>query len=216
MIVTIDGPAGAGKSTIARAVARRLGFRFLDTGAMYRAVALAGLRRGVDWNRPEQLAPLAEGLDLRVAGEKIFLDGENVTEAIRSLEVTAVTRYAADNPAVRAIWCGSSGRSPATTTSSRKAATRGRSSFPSPSARSSLPPAKRSGRGDDCRDLLARNEAATLAEVLAAQRRARSRGFHPRRRAAEARPDAIELCTDGLTLDEAVARVETLVRKQQG
>ena len=49
MIITIDGPAGAGKSTVARALARRLGFRFLDTGAMYRAVALAGMRRGVDW-----------------------------------------------------------------------------------------------------------------------------------------------------------------------
>ena len=72
MIVTIDGPAGAGKSTVARAVAQRLGFRFLDTGAMYRAVALAGLRRGIRWDRPEQLAALAEDLDLRVDGDKIF------------------------------------------------------------------------------------------------------------------------------------------------
>ena len=59
MIVTIDGPAGAGKSTVAKRLARRLGFQYLDTGAMYRAVALAGLRRNFDWNRPEALADLA-------------------------------------------------------------------------------------------------------------------------------------------------------------
>ena len=73
MIVTIDGPAGAGKSTVARALARRLGYCYLDTGAMYRAVALAGLQAGVDWNRPEQLAELAPTLDLRVSGERIYL-----------------------------------------------------------------------------------------------------------------------------------------------
>ena len=65
MIITIDGPAGAGKSSVARALARRLGFRFLDTGAMYRAVALAGLRRGLDWDLPDELARLARKLDLR-------------------------------------------------------------------------------------------------------------------------------------------------------
>ena len=101
MIITIDGPAGAGKSTVARALARRLGFCFLDTGAMYRAVALAGMRRGLDWDVPDDLARLARKLDIRICGDKTYLDGEDVTEAIRTSEVTAVTRYAADNPQVR-------------------------------------------------------------------------------------------------------------------
>jgi CMP/dCMP kinase len=65
MIITIDGPAGAGKSSVARALARRLGFRLLDTGAMYRAVALAGMRRGLDWDAPDDLARLARKLALR-------------------------------------------------------------------------------------------------------------------------------------------------------
>ncbi len=99
MIVTIDGPAGAGKSTVARALAQRLGFRFLDTGAMYRAVALAGMRRGLDWDVPDDLARLARQIDLQVDGDRLLLDGEDVTEAVRTSEVTAVTRYAADNPA---------------------------------------------------------------------------------------------------------------------
>ncbi len=101
MIVTIDGPAGAGKSTVARALAHRLGFRYLDTGAMYRTVALAGLRRDVDWNDPRQLAALAPQLNIVAADQHILLDGEDVTDEIRSSEVTAVTRFSAGNPAVR-------------------------------------------------------------------------------------------------------------------
>ena len=101
MIITIDGPAGSGKSTVARALARRLGFRFLDTGAMYRAVALAGVRDGIDFDRPEQLAQLAQTVDVDVSEDRVLLDGQDVTQAIRSSEVTSVTRHAADNPAVR-------------------------------------------------------------------------------------------------------------------
>ena len=101
MIITLDGPAGAGKSSVARALARRLGFGFLDTGAMYRAVALAGMRRGLDWAVPAELARLAEEIDLQMAGERVLLDGEDVTDRVRSSDVTAVTRYAADNPPVR-------------------------------------------------------------------------------------------------------------------
>ena len=174
MIVTIDGPAGAGKSSVARALARRLGFRFLDTGAMYRAVALAGMRRGRRLAAARRLAELAERLDLRVCGERIFWTARTLPSAVRSPEVTAVTRHAADNPRVRRHLVDCSGRSPAGTTSSAKAATRGRSSFPTPPAKSSSPPARRSGPGD-AEDLQALGEQATLEEVLAAQRRATGR-----------------------------------------
>ena len=215
MIVTIDGPAGAGKSTVARAVAQRLGFRFLDTGAMYRAVALAGLRRGVDWDRPEQLAALTEDLDLRVAGDKILLDGENVTMAIRSLEVTAVTRYAADNPSVRAHLV----RLQRTIAGDDDIVSEGRDQgtivFPFAPCKIFLTASEEERARRRLRDLQARNEPATFEEVLAGQRRRdredSTRAVGPLTPA----PDAIELCTDGLTLDEAVARVEALVRKQQ-
>ena len=101
MIITIDGPAGAGKSTVAKALARRLGFRFLDTGAMYRAVALAAMRRGLDWDRPENLVALARQLRIELIEDRVLLDGEDVSEAIRAQEGTAVSRHAADNPRVR-------------------------------------------------------------------------------------------------------------------
>jgi cytidylate kinase len=90
MIITIDGPAGAGKSSVAKLLAKRLGFRFLDTGAMYRAVALAGMRKGLDWDVPGDLAKLGKEIELRMENERIFLDGEDVSEAIRTTEVTVV------------------------------------------------------------------------------------------------------------------------------
>jgi cytidylate kinase len=95
MVIAIDGPAGAGKSTVARAVARELGFTYLDTGAMYRCVGLAALESG------EPAARVAERIDIEV-GERVLIDGRDVTEAIRTPEVSeAASRVAAD-PGVRA------------------------------------------------------------------------------------------------------------------
>jgi len=73
MIVTVDGPAGAGKSSVARLLARRLGFRFLDTGAMYRAVALAALRRNVPWEDAEQIARLTNQVDIQLQDDRVLL-----------------------------------------------------------------------------------------------------------------------------------------------
>src|SRR6187399_1819244 len=101
MIVTIDGPAGAGKSTAARELARRLGFRFLDTGAMYRAVALAALQAELNWDDSTAIANLARNISIELPGDKVFLNGEEVTAEIRTSEVTAVTKYAAANEEVR-------------------------------------------------------------------------------------------------------------------
>ena len=96
MVVAIDGPAGAGKSTVARALAEALGFRYLDSGAMYRAVALAVLEHGGD---PAERAAAAEvGL-----GERVTLDGRDVTEDIRRPAVTEASSRIATSKAVRAV-----------------------------------------------------------------------------------------------------------------
>jgi cytidylate kinase len=95
MVVAIDGPAGAGKSTVARAVADRLGFTYLDTGAMYRAVGLAARERG----RPP--GDVATALELDV-GERILVDGRDVTEAIRTAQAGEEASRVAADPAVRA------------------------------------------------------------------------------------------------------------------
>jgi cytidylate kinase len=94
MVVAIDGPAGAGKSTVARAVARALGFTFLDSGAMYRAVGLMAQRHG------GAASERADELDIRL-GDRVLVNGEDVTEAIRTLEVTEAASKVATNPRVR-------------------------------------------------------------------------------------------------------------------
>jgi cytidylate kinase len=100
-VVTIDGPAGAGKSTIARRLAERLGWRLLDTGAMYRAVALAAIREGVDFSDSMAIGLLVESLTVELPPGKVLLNGEEVSALIRSVEVTRATRHAADSPSVR-------------------------------------------------------------------------------------------------------------------
>ncbi len=100
-VVTIDGPAGAGKSTVARRLSDRLGWRFLDTGAMYRAITLAGLRSGLDLIKESVLADLVESVRVAMPPDSVLLDGRDVTEEIRSVEVTEASRFVADSPAVR-------------------------------------------------------------------------------------------------------------------
>ena len=103
MIITIDGPAGAGKSTVAKQLAATLGFDYLDTGAMYRAVAHCGIRKNVDWDKPDALVALAGQMQICVESGRTFVDGEDVSDAVRSAEVTEKTRFAANNPAIREI-----------------------------------------------------------------------------------------------------------------
>lgn len=105
MIVTIDGPAGSGKSTAARELARRLGAAYLDTGAMYRAVALRALRRGADLDDAEAMAQQAREASLQLEAPadatRVILDGEDVSTEIRSMRVTQATPYVARVPGVR-------------------------------------------------------------------------------------------------------------------
>jgi cytidylate kinase len=99
-VIAIDGPSGSGKTTVARAVAERLGLDHLDTGAMYRSVALAALRRGVDPEDEEEVGRLARQVGIEVAAE-VVVDGQDATDAIRTDEVTRAVSPVSANRAVR-------------------------------------------------------------------------------------------------------------------
>lgn len=100
-VIAIDGPAGSGKSTVARALAERLGLQYLDTGAMYRAVTFAVLRRGLDPSDAEKAAMVAERLDLTVGPDGVHVDGVDASIEIRGPEVSRAVSTVAANPAVR-------------------------------------------------------------------------------------------------------------------
>jgi len=103
MVVAIDGPAGAGKSTVARALADRLGLRYLDTGAMYRALTWLALERGVDLNDGAALGELAQDSQISFDGDRVLIAGEDVTDAIRQAEIDRVVSSVARHPEVREV-----------------------------------------------------------------------------------------------------------------
>jgi CMP/dCMP kinase len=107
LIIAIDGPVGSGKSTLARRVAALMGYIYIDTGAMYRAVAIKALRRGVSFDAADELAALAGAtrIDLRAQDgtQQVFLDGEDVTAAIRTPEVAQAASKVAVVPGVRKV-----------------------------------------------------------------------------------------------------------------
>lgn len=102
-VIAIDGPAGSGKSTVAKALARRLGLGYLDTGAMYRAVTFAVLRHGVDPADPVPVGRLAEKVELEVGDSEVFVDGVDASVEIRGPEVSRTVSIVAANPAVRRV-----------------------------------------------------------------------------------------------------------------
>ncbi|HKH14809.1 MAG TPA: (d)CMP kinase [Solirubrobacterales bacterium] len=101
MVIAIDGPAGAGKSTVARGVAGALGFTYLDSGAMYRCVALAAIRAGVDIDDPVAMGELANGIEIEFADGRVVLDGRDVTDEIRAPDVSAAASRVSVHPQVR-------------------------------------------------------------------------------------------------------------------
>jgi cytidylate kinase len=105
-VIAIDGPSASGKGTVAQVVARALGFHYLDSGALYRLVALDAMQRGVDLGEASAVSVVAGQLDARFAGGEIFLGGERVTEAIRTEACSAAASLVAAVPGVRAALLG--------------------------------------------------------------------------------------------------------------
>jgi cytidylate kinase len=193
-------------------LARRLGFRFLDTGAMYRAVVLAALRQKLELADAAALAALARTLHIELAGDRVLLAGEDVTSTIRSADITALTHYAADNPAVREHLVELQRAAAGQHNVVSEGRDQGTVVFPHAECKFfvTASPAERARRR--MRDLEARGEHLGFDEVLAAQElrdtRDRTRAVGPLIPAA----DALEIWTDGLSPDEVVARLESIVR----
>lgn len=218
MIVAIDGPAGAGKSTVARRLADLLGYVYIDTGAMYRAVALAALRRGVPVDDPSALETLMETIDLAFKpeqnGQTLLLDGEPVEAYLRTAEVSQASSLVSRWPEVRERLVELQrrvGQSGGVVMEGRDI---GAVVFPQAELKIFLTasPGERARRR--LAELRARGEEMDLTEVARAvetrDRQDEERAASPLRRA----PDAVELITDGMTLDDVVGRMAELARER--
>jgi CMP/dCMP kinase len=215
MIVTIDGPAGAGKSSAARELARRLGFRFLDTGAMYRAVTLAARQRNVDLADAEAMADLASAIRVELVGDRVLLDGQDVTLAIRKFEITTAIHHAADNPGVRAqlvLWQRAAAANENVVTEGRD---QGTVVFPHAESKIFLTADESERARRRYGDLVARGENVSFDEVLSNQRLRDQRDSTRAVGALRKADDAVEVSTDGLSPEGVVARLEQIVREKQ-
>ena len=214
MIITIDGPAGAGKSSVARALARRLHFTFLDTGAMYRAVTLAALRRGLPLEDTAALVELAGHVEIAFDAERVLLDGDDVTDAVRTYEISNLVRHAAGNPGVRAKLVELQRAAAANKDVVTEGRDQGTVAFPHAECKIFLTAGPEERARRRLLDLQSRGEKVTFEDVLAKQNSRddsdRSRSVGP----LVAAPDAIEVLTDGLSPEQVVDRLENLVRRR--
>lgn len=214
MIVTIDGPAGAGKSSVARKLAERLRFRFLDTGAMYRAVTLAAVGQGIDWKDAEALTALARRLSIQLKDQRVYVDGHDVTDRLRTAEITSLSRYAADNAGVRRRLV----QLQRDAARGRDVVTEGRDQgtvvFPDAECKIFLTATPQERARRRYLDLKQGGEEITLDDVLAAQRQRDLRDTTRAVGALKKAPDAVEVTTDDQTPDQVVKRLEALVRQR--
>jgi cytidylate kinase len=220
-VVAIDGPAGSGKSTVARRLARRLGVPYLDTGAMYRALGLLASERGVDPDDAQAAAGLVAGaqLELRLASDgsaNLLLAGQPIDERIRRPEVGAVTSRLAVHPAVRARMVELQRdfvRRHGGVLEGRDIGTRVVPETPYKFYLDAAPDVRAARRLAELRGKGMAVEAAVLArEIDERDARDRSRPESP----LAAASDAVEVDTTGMSLEQVVDRLERTIRERAG
>ena len=216
VIVAIDGPAGAGKSTVAAEVARALGFTYVDTGALYRAVTVSALERGVDTTEESALAELMSNITISLKGGRVSVDGEDVTHRLRDSSVTAAVSRVSATPAVRAALIPAQREVRERGDAVVEGRDIGTTVFPDADVKIYLTASGRERALRRARQLGEPENEERLTEVetaLAARDEAdASRSLSPLSKA----PDAILVDTTDMARDEVVTRITDIVNNARG
>jgi cytidylate kinase len=209
-VIAIDGPSASGKGTVAQRVAQHLGYHYLDSGALYRIVALAAFQQGISWQDSAALAVLAEELDIRFEQDRIYLGSADISEAVRTEEMSRGASEVAVHPAVRSALTGlqrSFRHLPGLVADGRDMAT---VIFPDAATKIYLTASAEIRAERRYKQLMEKGIRASLSEILQdlQQRDARDqqRQVAPLQKSA----DAVLLETSRLTIDEAVQAVLAL------
>lgn len=214
MIVTIDGPAGAGKSSAARELATRLGFQFLDTGAMYRAVTWACLHDKIDFEDETAVAEAARRMDIRFDGDRVFVDGTEVTREIRTIEVTHQTRHVAANNAVRAHLVELQRQLAGSANVVTEGRDQGTVAFPHAECKFYITADPRERALRRQKELAEKGEQVSLEDLLADQNRRDLRDESREFGAMKPAADAILVDTSRRSLEEVVSQLQDIVRQK--
>lgn len=215
MIVTLDGPAGAGKSSAARALAGRLGWCYMDTGAMYRAVALVALERGIPLDDSARVAVVAEQVRIEFKDGRVVVDGRDVSVEIRTERVTTATRPVADAPPVRDAMKRIQRRMAEGIDVVTEGRDQGSVVFPQAELKVFLTASAEERARRRHREEASRGHASTVAAVLESQSRRDEADRNRPVGAMHPAADAVLLDTDGLSADDVVQRLVALVEARR-
>ncbi len=211
MIVTIDGPAGAGKSSVAKRLAQEIGFDFLDTGAMYRCVTLVCLRQELSLAESVRVAEIARSIQIEIRGQTVHLNGEDVSESIRHPKITKSIRPVADNVAVREAMVESQRR----WVNGRDVVTEGRDqgtvAFPNAECKIFLTATSEERARRRVAQLIELGVDASYDEILEAQNLRDAQDTQRESGGLKPAIDAVTVWTDGMSEEEVLRRLVAIV-----
>ncbi len=214
--VAIDGPAGSGKSTVARLLAERLGFLYIDTGALYRAATFGCIERGVDLSDAAALASAVAAMSVELRKGEPYLDGRNVKVEVRRPELTQQVRHLSSNPAVRRQVTGAARQAARGHSIVAEGRDAGTVIFPQAQVKTYLDadPQERVRRRH--RELREKGDSVSFEEVLEAIRRRDASDMGRADDPLRVAEDAQVIDTTGLTIEQVVDSLEKLVKRKIG
>jgi cytidylate kinase len=214
VIVTIDGPAGAGKSTVAKLLARELNFQYLDTGAMYRALVFSAIQRKIDFSDPESLVKNSHSVNLRLESEKVIIDGVDVSTEIRLPEIAKYIRFVADNELIREHLVNMQRQIAAHDNFVCEGRDQGTVAFPDSQCKIFLTASSTERAIRRQRDLANKGIVMEVDEIKKDQDERDQQDYNRKVGKLIKADDAIEVITDGLSLQEVVETLTRLVNQK--